>query len=189
MPAVNLQPLYGAQAAAMDIVFGITTKALDAYQKLADLGLQTMREAVADNHETMRKAFAAKDAQELLALQVTLVEPAAEKGRIFLEKVQEIAAATRSDFRKVAEAQFEANKRNLQEVFEKLSENAPAGSEGALSAWQAAMASGTTLCESIQQSTRQALELAENQVASAAAAAANVAHKANAQSARVAGKR
>lgn len=189
MPAVKLDPMYSAQAAALDIVFGMTTKTLDAFQKLSDLSMQTMKETIAESQETVHKAFAAKDAQELFALQVTSVEPAAEKARVFLQQVHEIAAATRDDFQKVVEAQYETSKHSLQEIFDKLLQSAPAGSEGALNAWQAAMLSGATFCESMQKSTRQAVELAENQVASAAAVAASAAHKANIQSARAAAKR
>lgn len=91
MPEVNLQPMYAAQAAAMDIVFGMTAKTLDAYQRLTELGMQTMKETLANNQETVRQAFAAKSPQELFALQATAVEPAAEKARAFFQQVQEIA--------------------------------------------------------------------------------------------------
>ncbi|CAG9164580.1 phasin family protein [Cupriavidus pinatubonensis] len=182
MPEVNLQPMYAAQAAAMDIVFGMTAKTLDAYQRLTELGMQTMKETLANNQETVRQAFAAKSPQELFALQATAVEPAAEKARAFFQQVQEIAASTREEFQKVAAAQYETNKQTFQEIFEKLAQNVPSGSEGAFNAWQAAMTSGASLCESMQQSTKQAIELAETQVANAAAAAA-AGHKGGGQSA------
>ncbi|MBF6987651.1 phasin family protein [Cupriavidus sp. IK-TO18] len=189
MPAVKLDPTYGTQAAALDIVFGMTTKALDALQRLSDLSMQAMKETIADNQEIMRQAFAVRDPQELFALQANSVESAAEKSRVFLQQVHEITAATRDDFQKVVEAQYETSKHSLQEIFDRLMQSAPAGSKGALDAWQAAMLSGATFCESLRQSTRQAVELAENQVASAAAVAAKAAHKPNIPSARAAAKR
>ncbi|WER49202.1 phasin family protein [Cupriavidus sp. WKF15] len=189
MPEVNLQPVYAAQAAAMDIVFGMTTKTLDACQKLTELGMQTMKGTIVDSQEAVRQALAARNPQDLFALQATAAEPAAEKARAYFQQVQEIAAATREEFQKVAAAQLEANKRAWQEIFDKIALTAPGGSDGALNAWQAAMASGITLCESMQASTRQAVELAESQVANVAAAAAAAAHKGNSQSERAVAKR
>ncbi|KAF7962494.1 phasin [Cupriavidus sp. UYMU48A] len=182
MPEVNFQPVYAAQAAAMDIVFGMTTKTLDACQRLTELSMQTMKETLVDSQETVRQAFSAKTPQELFALQATAAQPAVEKARAFFQQVQEIAATTRDEFQKVAAAQYETNKHTVQQMFESFAQNAPAGSEGALNAWQAAMASGATLCESMQQSTQHAMELAQSQVASAAAAA-TAAHKGNSQAA------
>lgn len=184
MPEVNLQPVYAAQAAAMDIVFGMTTKTLEACQKLTELSMQTMKGSIVDSQEAVRQAFSARNPQELFAVQATAVEPAAEKARAYFQQVQEIAANTREEFQKVAAAQFEANKRTWQEIFDKLAQSSPNGSQGPLNAWQAAMASGVSLYESMQESTKQAVGAVERQVASAAAAAA-AAQKGNSQSGRV----
>ncbi|SPD59109.1 Phasin (plasmid) [Cupriavidus neocaledonicus] len=189
MPVDKLDPMYGTQAAALDIVVGMTTKTLDALQRLSELSMQTMKETIADSQETMRRAFAVRDPQELFALQASSVESAAGKSRRYLQQVHEIAAATRDDFQKVVEAHYETSKHSLQEIFDKLMQSAPEGSEGTLNAWQAAMLSGATFCESLRRSTRQAAELAESQVASAAADAVKAAHKPNIPSARAAAKR
>lgn len=188
MPASNLEPMNAVQAASLDIVFGLTTKALDACQKLADLNVRAMNEGIAASQEHVRKAFAAKDPQELIALQASFIEPAAEKARNYLQQAFEIAAAAGADFQKVAEAQYESGMRNMQQAFDRASQGAPAGSEGALNAWQSAMTSTATFYESIQQATRHAIELAGNHVADAAAAASS-AQKANAQSERAAARR
>lgn len=183
MPEVNLQPVYAAQAAAMDIVFGMTTKTLEACQKLTELSMQAMKGTIVDSQETVRQALAARSPQELFAVQAATVEPVVEKARVYFQQVQEIAATTREEFQKVAAAQYEANKHNWQEIFDKLALHAPTGSEGPLNAWQAAMASGVSLYESMQESTKQAVGVVERQVASAAAAAA--AQKGNSQGERV----
>lgn len=188
MQAVESFPTYATQSAAFEIVFDLTTKALDACQKLSALSMQTMKETIADSQETMRKAFAAKDAHELFALQATAVEPAAGRALAFLQQFHEIVAATRDEFQKVVEGQYETSKQDLQEIFDKLMQSAPAGSEGPLNAWQAAMLSGATFYESLQLSTRQAVELAENRMASAAAVAVKAANKPNVRSALASAK-
>lgn len=182
MTATNLKP-NTAQASNLDAVFGLTAKTLDVCQKFADLGVQTMRENLADYQENVHRAFAANGAQELFALQASAIEPAAQRARSYLQQVQEIAAAARADFQEVAEAQYSSGLRNLQQAFDNFSQNAPAGSENALNAWQSAVTSTAAFYESMHQATRHAIEFAESRVVEAAAAASTAAQKASAQAA------
>ncbi|QCX51456.1 TIGR01841 family phasin [Ralstonia pseudosolanacearum] len=169
------------QAANLDAVFGLTTKTLDACRKLSDLGAQAMKESIANYQETMHRALTANGAQALFALQANALEPAAERVWRYLQQAQEIAAGTRADFQKMAEIQYESNMRNMQQAFDSLSQNAPAGSESALTAWQSAVTSTAALCKSMHQATRHAIEFTENRVIEAAAAASAATRKANAQ--------
>lgn len=188
MPASNLEPLYAAQANNLELALDLAANSLDACQKLTELGVQTMKESIADSQVNMRKAFAAKDAQELLAWQVSLVEPAAERTRAYLQQVYEIAAAARASFQKAAEARYHANLGVMQQAFDSATQSAPTGAESPLNAWQSAIASTATLYESMQQATRHAFELAENRVIAADAAATNAARKARSQAAAAAAK-
>ena len=56
--------------------------------------------------ETAKAALSVKDAQELLALQAGLLQPAAEKAAAYSRHVYDIAAATNAEVTKVAEAQL-----------------------------------------------------------------------------------
>lgn len=189
MQASDLDPLKAMQAAGFDIVFGLTTKTLDACQQLTALGMQTFRESLAEGQKNVSKAATVKDVPELFALQVSLVEPATERMRNYVQRVCEIAAGARAEYQKVAQAQLDSNLRNMQQALEKACQSAPSGTDGTWNAWQSTLASTAAFYDSMQQATQHAIELAEHQVIDAAAAASSAARKANAESARAEAKR
>ncbi|KAI3603803.1 hypothetical protein D8I24_2740 (plasmid) [Cupriavidus necator H850] len=83
---------------------------LDDVEKLVKSESQTMKSTLAGAQETVRKGCAARDAAELLGLQASFWQPALEQAQAYRQQLADIAAATRADFAKVAEAQCEANK-------------------------------------------------------------------------------
>lgn len=182
MTTTNLKP-NTVQATNLDALLSMTATMLDACQKFSDLGVQAMKENIADYQENVHKALAANGAQAWFALQADAIEPAAERARSYLRQAQEIAAETRADFQQVTEAQYESGLRTMQQALENLSQNAPTGSENALNAWQSAVTSTAALYESMQQATKHAIEFAGYRVAEAAATASSAAQKANAQAA------
>src|SRR5262249_28645808 len=118
MPSSPSEQMQVAQAAGLDAFCGLADKVLDGLQKLVELNLRTTKSTLADTQEATRKALAAKDAGELLALQASLLQPAIEKAQAYQRDLYAIAAATRGDFAKVADAQFEESKRKMQDVIE-----------------------------------------------------------------------
>jgi len=188
MPTLPNEQLSALQAANLGLLVDLTNKTIAAFEKLAELNLQTIRASVAETQDNIQKAFAAKDMQELLALQASLWQPATEKVQAYHRQWVEITSAARTEFAKVADAQYEANKRRMQDVIDSATKSAPAGSEAAVAAWQSALSATTTLCDTMQQTTKQAIEVAESNLDIAAAAASNAARQATAQAAR-AGKR
>ncbi len=186
MPSSPSEQIQAAQAAGLDILSGLANKGLDGLQKLVEVNLRPVKSTLADAQEATCKFLAAKDAADLFALQASLLQPAIEKAQAYQRELFEIAAAARGDFAKVADAQFEESKRKMQDVIDNAAKGAPAGSEPALAAWQSAMAAGATLCETMQQTAKQAMEAAENNLNVVSAAGAKAAQQATAQPARTA---
>ena len=83
---------------------------------------------------TTRAALSVKDAQELLALQAGLLQPAAEKAAAYSRHVYEIAAATDAEVASVAEATAADAQAKFMSVVDTAVKNAPAGTENAV-AW------------------------------------------------------
>lgn len=185
MPELNLQALYASQAAAVDIVFGMTAKTLDAYQKLTALGVQTMKEAITDSQETVRRALATNDRIKFYVVQASSIEQAAEKGSASVAQANAIMAALREDFQRVADAHYEASRCSLQDVIDSLSQQTTPGD--ALSAWLAALTSANTFFESVHQVSKEAVALTENPLPNTAANV-GATQRAKAQSARAAAK-
>lgn len=169
-----------AQKANLETLFGLTSKAFEGVEKLVELNLQVVKATFAENVDSAKKALAAKDAQELLAIQASLVQPVAEKTLAYTRHLYEIASETQSEFTKVAEAQLAEGTKNVQALVENFAKNAPAGSESTVAIVKSAISAANNAYESVQKATKQAVEMAESNFQAAATAATKAAQQASA---------
>ena len=72
-----------AQKASLETLFGLTSKAFEGVEKLVELNLQVAKTTLAEVAQTAQASLSVKDAQELLALQAGLLQPAAEKAAAY----------------------------------------------------------------------------------------------------------
>ena len=166
-----------AQKANLETIFGLRSKAFEGFEKLVDLNMQVVKATFAENVDKAKKALGAKDAQEFLALQVSLSQPAAEKAVAYCRHVYEIAADTQAEFTKVAEAQLAESSRNVQSLVDNFAKNAPAGSESTVAIVKSAISAANNAYESVQKATKQAVEIAESNFQAAATAATKAAQQ------------
>ena len=101
---LTAEQIIAAQKSNLDTLFGMTAKAFEGVEKLVELNLQVAKTAMGEAAESTQAALSAKDAQELLALQTSLLQPAAEKAAAYSRHLYDIAAATTSEITKAAEA-------------------------------------------------------------------------------------
>lgn len=177
-----------AHKANLETLFGLTTKAFEGMEKLVELNMQVVKTTLAENVEHAKRTLTARDAQELVALQVSLIQPVAEKAVAYSRHVYEIAADTQSEFTRVAEAQLAESSRNVQSLVDNFAKNAPAGSESTVAIVKSAISAANNAYESVQKATKQAVEIAESNFQAAATAATKAAQQASA-TARTAGKK
>ena len=71
--------LMAAQKANVETLFGLTNKAFEGVEKLVELNLQVAKATLGEVAESTKAALSVKDAQELLALQASMLQPAADK--------------------------------------------------------------------------------------------------------------
>ncbi len=152
------------QQANLAIVLGLTGKALEGFEKLVQLNLQVMKSTLAEARETAQKALGAENQQEMLALQASMLPQIGEKTLSYQRQLLEIGTATQAEFARVAEAQYEAHNRRIQELIGNLADSTPAGSENAVGALTAVMTAANKFCEAMFQTARQAVEVAEQNV-------------------------
>ncbi|WP_420993812.1 TIGR01841 family phasin PhaP1 [Cupriavidus sp. 30B13] len=169
-----------AQKANLETIFGLTTKAFEGVEKLVELNLQVVKATFAENVDNAKKALSAKDPQEFLAIQASLVQPVAEKTLAYSRHLYEIASETQSEFTKVAEAQLAENSKKVQALVENFAKNAPAGSESTVAIVKSAISAANNAYESVQKATKQAVEIAESNFQAAASAATKAAQQASA---------
>ena len=150
-----------AQKASLETLFGLTTKAFEGVEKLVELNLQVAKAAMTEASQTIQAALSVKDAQELLALQAGLLQPAAEKAAAYSRHVYEIAASTGAEVNRVAEAQAAEAQAKFMSVVDTAVKNAPAGTENAVALVKSAVAAANNAFESVQKAGKQAAEVAD----------------------------
>ncbi|KDP87466.1 hypothetical protein CF70_001145 [Cupriavidus sp. SK-3] len=182
------EQIVNVQKASLETLMGLTNKAFEGFVSLLELNLQTMRSTLAETSEGMQRALSVKDPQELVALQIELLQSVAARAMSYRHDFIGIAASTRAEFDKVAEAHYEAGKRGVQNLVESVGSAGPAGSgAGAvLAAVQTAINATNTLYESMQSTAQQAAQVAENSFNAAADASAKAVQHRAAQTSRAA---
>ena len=153
--------LMAAHKSNIEVLFGLTNKAFEGVEKLVELNLQVARAAIGEAAENTKAALSAKDAQEFMALQASLLQPAAEKAAAYSRHLYDIAAATTAEVGKVAEANASEAQAKLLAVVDSAVKNAPAGSENAVALVKSAVAAANNAFEGVQKAVKQATDVAE----------------------------
>ena len=130
-------------------------------EKLIELNVQAAKTAMSEAAQTTQAALSVKDAQELMTLQTSLLQPAAEKAAAYSCYLYEIAASTGAEVTRVVEATSADAQAKYMAVVDSAVKNAPAGSENAVALVKSAVAAASNAFESVQKATKQATEVAE----------------------------
>ena len=169
-----------ASKANLETLFGLTSKAFEGIEKMVELNLQVVKASLNESAENTKAILAAKDAQELMALQASLLQPSAEKAAAYSRHLYDIAAATTAEVTNTAESQFADLQKGLVSVVDGALKTAPAGSENAVTLVKSAISAANNAFESVQKASKQAAEMVEanfNAVASTAVKASQAASK------------
>ncbi len=150
MNMMTPEQMMAAQKANVETLFGLTNKAFEGVEKLVELNLQVAKAAMGEVAETTKAAMSVKDAQELIALQTSLLQPAAEKAAAYSRHVYDIAAATNAEVTKVVEETAAESQKNFMAAVDSAVKNAPAGSENAVALVKSAVAAANNAYESVQ---------------------------------------
>jgi len=158
---LTAEQLIAAQKANLETLFGLTQKAFEGVEKLVDLNLQATKAAFTESATNAQAILSVKDAQELLALQASLMQPLAEKASAYSRQLYEIASGTGAEFAKAAEGQAADAQKKFLSVVDNVAKNSPAGTEGAVAVMKNAVSAATNAMESVQKAVKQATEMAE----------------------------
>ncbi len=159
---LTVDQVMATQKANVETLFGLTNKAFEGIEKLVELNLSASRATLNDVANQTTSALSIKDAQELLALQSSLLQPLAEKTAAYSRHLYDIANSTSAEFGKAVEAQATEAQQKMMSLMESTSLNAPAGSDTAVTAMKSAVAAASNAMESVQKSVKQATELMES---------------------------
>jgi phasin family protein len=173
MNMLTPEQIVAAQKANIETIFGLTQKAFEGVEKLLELNVQATKVALSESANSTQALLSVKDAQELLTLQASLMQPLAEKTVAYSRHLYDIASGTTAEFGKAAEAQAADAQKKFMDVVDNASKNAPAGSETAVAAMKTAVSAANNAMESVQKAVKQASEMAEANFNSVTSSALN----------------
>ena len=150
-----------ANKANLETLFGLTSKAFEGVEKLVELNLQVAKATLAEAAENTKAVMGVKDAQELLALQASLLQPSAEKAAAYSRHLYDIATSSTTELTKTAEAQMGELQKSFTSVVDGALKNAPAGSESAAALVKSAISAANNAYESVHKAAKQAADMAE----------------------------
>ena len=153
---ITVEQIVNTQKSNIDTFFGLSGKAFEGVEKLIELNISAAKTAMAEAAQNTKLALSAKDPQELVALQTSLMQPAAEKAAAYGRYVYEIAASTGAEVSRVAEAQAK-----FMAIVDTAVKNAPAGTENGVALIKSAVAAANNAIETAQKAAKQAAEVAE----------------------------
>ncbi len=154
-----------SQKASVQTLFGLTHKAFEGVEKLVELNVQASKAALAESANHTQALLSAKDAQELLALQASLMQPLAEKAAAYSRHLYDIASGTGAEFSKAVEGQAADLQAKFMNLVDSAAKNAPAGSETAVAVMKSAVSAANNAFESVQKAVKQATDMAEANLA------------------------
>ena len=177
---LTVEQIVASHKANMETLFGLTNKAFEGVEKIVELNLTASKAALAEAGDHTQAMMSVKDAQELLALQSSLMQPLAEKAAAYSRHLYDIATTSGAEFTKNVEAQAADAQKKFSGLIDSAAKNAPAGSESMVAMMKSSVAAANNALESVQKAVKQATEVAEanfNAVASTATTATKQAAK------------
>jgi phasin family protein len=156
-----------ANKSAIDALLALANTALASAERVSSLNLNIARSLVEDSVANTRALFAAKDVQEVLALQTSLAQPSVEKLVSYSRSLNEIAVQSQQEISKLLEAQYRDFQKSVSGLLEHAAKSAPAGSDVAVAAVKSAFAAANSAFDSLNTAAKQVAEISEANVAAA----------------------
>jgi len=179
---MTLDQMTATTKANMDTVSGLSSKSFAGFEKMVELNMAAAKAIMTESFEFAQTLLAAKDVQQVMALQTGMVAPMAEKAAAYGRHVYGIAIETSAEFTKAMEGKAAENQKAFTQAMDSMTKNAPAGTESAVAVLKSALASSQSAIESAQNTAKKALAMAESNVSAvteqALSAAAAVSKKA-----------
>jgi phasin family protein len=170
---LTVDQVVASQKASIDTLFGLTHKAFEGMEKFVELNVQASKAALAETANHTQAVLGVKDAQELLALQASLMQPMAEKVAAYSRHLYDIASGTTAEFSKAVESHTADVQAKFVNLVDSAAKNAPAGSETAVALMKGTVSAATNAFESVQKAVKQAADMAEANFAAVSTTAVN----------------
>src|SRR3954462_5965709 len=164
---VTPEQIQAAQKANVEALLDVANAQFAAFEKLANINATAVKSAFEDSIANTRALIGAKDVQEFVSLQNSFAQPAIEKAIAYSKSVYEVATDANAELSKVAERRVAEWNENFVSLLDKVSKNAPAGSDVAVAAANSILPAATSAYDNMNRVAKQATEIAEANVSAA----------------------
>ena len=164
---VTPEQIQAANKANVETFLAVANAQFAALEKLATLNAGAVKSVFEDSIANTRALLGAKDVQEFVSLQSAFAQPAIEKAIAYSKNVYEVATDANAELSKVAERRVAEWNENFVSLLDKVSKNAPAGSDVAVAAVKSMLAAANSAYDNLTKVTKQATEIAEANVSAA----------------------
>src|SRR3990170_1824385 len=164
---VTPEQIQAANKANVEAFLAAANAQFGAFEKLASIQAGAVKSAFEDSIANTRALLGAKDVQEFVSLQNSFAQPAMEKAIAYSKSVYEVATEANAELSKVAERRVAEWNEGFVSLLDKVSKNAPAGSDVAVAAIKSMLAASNSAYDNLTKVARQATEIAEANVAAA----------------------
>ncbi|MEO2218581.1 phasin family protein [Chromobacterium vaccinii] len=156
------QELSALGQSQFDKAVRLSSIVLAGAERFASLQLDLSRKLLNDNAETFKALSGVKDAKTLGELQTSLAQPALDQAFSAARNVYDAALTTQNELSSFVEEQIAENSKALQSGLDRLSKNAPAGSDVAVAALKTLLNTSTAAFESVSKTAKKvSAEIAE----------------------------
>lgn len=147
--------------AGVETFLGLASSQFAAFERLSALNFNAAKSAFEEALSRTNALLDAKDAQEYVNLSASATQPTLEKAIAYSRSVGEVLAQAHGEAAKFLEGKATEFNKTLAGLLDKISKNAPAGSDIALAAVKSAFAAAGTAYDSFNKVAKQATEIAE----------------------------
>lgn len=156
------------QKAALEVFQTATITSIEGFERLAALNVQAAKASIDESTDALKSMTEVKDAKQLAEMATGSVQPATDKVTAYYKHVYEIANDTGTELAKLFEKQFAESNKQLYAAIDALAKNAPAGTEGVVTLVKQAVSAANSAFDQVSKATKQAVEVAEANMAAAA---------------------
>jgi phasin family protein len=164
---VTPEQIQAANKANVEAFLAVANAQFAAFEKLATIQAGAVKTAFEDSIANTRALLGAKDVQEFVSLQNSLAQPTLDKAIAYSKSVYEVATGANAELSKVTERRVAEWNENFVTLLDKVSKNAPAGSDVAVAAVKSMLAAANSAYDNLNKVAKQATEIAEANVAAA----------------------
>lgn len=155
------------QKSTFEMFQAVALKSVEGVERLAELNIQAVKASLAESNAQMSAVLAAKDPKAVADMAMAGAQPGADKVTAYAKHVYEISNETGTEIAKLFEKQFAESNKQWSAAMEAMAKNAPAGTEGVVTFVKSAMSAANSAYDQVNKATKQAVEMAEANVAAA----------------------